>query len=405
MKTIGIVGAGPAGIMAALHACTPGNDILLFETNSRIGKKLLVTGSGRCNITNLHAMPARYTCADPHFLDVLFKEIPPKVLLKELAFLGIPTTSTADGWCYPISESAANVVELLLDTVQSCGAHLFLNCKITSIHRSSNGFNLLSEKEKEYSCDRLVLAFGGKAQSNLGADGALFSEIKNLGHSVFPLYPALAPLIAHHNPLHKLQGVRLDVGVRLWKNRQLLGESRGNLIITEWGFNGPAVMDISHLVDRNAGSSLTLELDLLAFHKKAFDELLDEKRNSVIPIRTFLGAIFPNKVPAVLLVLAGISESIPLCRITNEQIGNLKKVLTGIQIPIEKTRGFEYAQLKTGGIPVTEVDPSTMESLKIPNLYLAGEVLDVVGPCGGYNLHFAFASGMVAGNTLKRKER
>ncbi len=391
--------------MAALNASSAGTNVWLFDSNPKIGKKLLVTGSGRCNISNLHAEPSRYACADHRFLDSLFQEISPNALLKELKSLGIPTISTPDGWCYPLSESAANVVELLLAALQAAGVHIQLNVRIKSIRQMKNGFYLLSGKGDEFTCDQLVLAFGGKAQPKMGADGSLFSEVKKLGHSVIPLSPALAPLLAHHNPLHALQGVRLDAGVRLWKNKQLLGESKGNLIITEWGFNGPAVMDISHLVSRDASSPLTMELDLLAFHKNAFDELLDEKRKSTLPLRIFLGAIFPSKVPAVLLTLAEINEDLPLSQITEDQIIKLKVVLTGIRIPIEGTRGFEFAQLKTGGIPVTEVHPATMESRVISDLFLTGEVLDVVGPCGGFNLHFAFASGMLAGRAIKRTER
>jgi predicted Rossmann fold flavoprotein len=405
VKTIGVIGAGPAGIMAALHASGEGTHVWLFESNPKIGKKLLITGAGRCNITNLDAAPSRYTCADPHFLDMLFQETPPKALLKELKSLGIPTTSTPDGWCYPLSESAANVVELLLAALQAAGVHIQLNARIKSIRRVKKGFSCLSDQGNEFTCDQLVLAFGGKAQPKLGADGSLFSEVKKLGHSIIPLLPALAPLIARHNPLHALQGVRLDAGVRLWKNDQWLGESQGNLIITEWGFNGPAVMDISHWVSRNTASSLILELDLLAFHKKAFNDLLNEKRNSTLPLRILLGAIFPNKVPAVLLALAGINETILSGQLSEVQLSKLKLVLTGIRIPIDGTRGFEYAQLKTGGVPVTEVHPVTMESRVVSNLFLTGEVLDVVGPCGGYNLHFAFASGMLAGKAIKRTER
>jgi predicted Rossmann fold flavoprotein len=391
--------------MAALHASGEGTRVWLFDANPKIGKKLLVTGAGRCNITNLHAAPTRYACADPHFLDTLFQETPPKDLLKELKSLGIPTTSTPDGWCYPLSGSAAHVVELLRAALQVAGVHIQLNTRIKMIRRMKNGFCLVSDPGNESTCDQLILAFGGKAQPKLGADGGLFSEVKKLGHSMVPLSPALAPLIARHNPLHALQGVRLDAGVHLWKNDQCLGESQGNLIITEWGFNGPAVMDISHWVSRNATGPLILELDLLAFQKKAFDELLHEKQNSTLPLRIFLGGLFPNKVPGVLSALAGINETIPVGQLSKDQFSTLKKVLTGIRIPIDGTRGFEYAQLKTGGVPVTEVHPSTMESRATSNLFLAGEVLDVVGPCGGYNLHFAFASGMLAGKAIKRTGR
>ncbi len=185
---------------------------------------------------------------------------------------------------------------MLLAALRVAGVHIQVNARIKSIRQVKNSFYLLSDKGDEFTCDQLVLAFGGKAQPKLGADGSLFSEVKKLGHSVIPLSLALAPLTAHHNPLHALQGIRLDAGVRLWKNDQLLGESKGNLIITEWGFNGPAVMDISHLVSQNANRPLMLELNLLAFHKNAFDELLDEKRkNPLFHSGFFWEQFFPTK--------------------------------------------------------------------------------------------------------------
>ena len=240
MESIGVIGAGPAGIMAALKASQAGKTVHLFETNNQVGRKLLVTGAGRCNITNLNAQPKTYTCSDSSLLQPLFERLPPEQLLKELRTLGILTFATEDGWCYPVSESAANVVEALTQALLEAKVELHLNTSIATIQREKNGFKLFSPNHSVFHCDRLVMASGGKAYPALGSTGALFSEIKKLGHTVLPILPALAPIEADISTFHKLQGVRLDVIAKLWKKDEMLGETCGNLIVTAFAEKKPA---------------------------------------------------------------------------------------------------------------------------------------------------------------------
>jgi predicted Rossmann fold flavoprotein len=400
MEIIGIVGAGPAGIMAALKASRTGKKVHLFESNNLIGRKLLVTGSGRCNITNLNAKPESYYCSDSSLLQSLFEQFPPERLQKELLKLGILTYATDDGWCYPVSESAANVADIFNQALIEAKVEIHLNTTISSIRREKKGFGLVGPNHPIFHCDRLVLSCGGKAYPALGSNGALFSEIRNLGHTVLPILPALAPLEADISSFHKLQGVRLDVIARLWRKDQLLGESSGNLIVTAWGFNGPAVMNLSHLVSLNAGKDLQLELDVIPHHKKELEDILARHKHSTIPMHILLGAVLPHKMPKVIMQLAKLSPNITSSQLDPQNSKQLWEKLTSIRFKVEGTRGFEFCQLKVGGVPLEEINPKSYQSRIVPHLYLAGEVLNVVGPCGGFNLHFAFASGLMAGNSV-----
>jgi len=179
----------------------------------------------------------------------------------------------------------------------------------------------------------------------------------------------------------------------------LLGRSVGNVLFTAQGLSGPGAMDLSHLVSLHLGELLTLGIDFLAAHRQAFLAFLDRKRYDPLPIRILLGAVMPVKVPPVLLGLAGIDSDLPLASLQDATLEALLALLTDVRVPVKGTRGFQFAQLSTGGVPLAEIDPHTMASCRVPGLYLAGEVLNVIGPCGGYNLQFAWASGMLAGRS------
>ncbi len=400
MSTVGIIGAGPAGILAALESSKKGNQTLLFDSNPGIGRKLLVTGAGRCNLTNTAVDAERYTCADRKWMTALLKTFGHEDLLAYLQELGILTTSTLDGWFYPASYSAATVVDTLTSELEKQKVDLVLNTRITTVDRSDSGFFLLDARKMKYHVDHLVLAFGGKASPDLGSTGELFPVLAQWGHTVIPLRPALAPIEADMRNYRALQGVRLDARARLFKSNSLLGETTGNLIFTEWGLNGPAVMDLSHLVHFKNEAELHLELDLLLDFEKNLHNLFERKSESKVPARVLLGSILPPKVPPVILAQAGLDADIQVDRLTPENLSGIFQLLKALPFHVTGVRGFKYCQISAGGVPVIEVDPKTMRSLIIPGLLLTGEVLDVVGPCGGYNLQFAFSSGVTAGRAF-----
>lgn len=400
MITVGIIGAGAAGIFAALESARRGRQTLLFDSNPSIGRKLLVTGAGRCNLTNAAVAPERYAGADKEWLSVLLRNFGHPELLSYLHDLGILTTSTMDGWFYPASYSAATMVDTLAATLAEIKVDTVYRTKIVSMKRSGDRFNLTDSRGMGYEVDRLVMACGGKALPDLGSTGELFPFLKKWGHTVIPLRPALAPLEADMRAYRTLAGVRLDACARLFDGKRLLGETTGKLIITEWGLNGPAVMDLSHLVDPATNQDVSLELDLIPYCEAEFMDLLDRRSTSDIPLRIVLGSVLTPKVPPVILSVAGLNPDIRAGQITHKERGSLIKTLKEFPFRITGVRGFKYCQVSAGGVPVTEVDPRTMESRVLPGLFLAGEVLDVVGPCGGFNLQFAFSSGVIAGRAV-----
>ncbi len=395
-----MIGAGASGMSAALQAAWNGAAVTLFERNQAVGRKLLVTGSGRCNITNEAAAAAAYTCADQQWMETLFNQFGVHDLLGMLSTIGIPVQRTSDGWYYPLSNSAQSVVEVFASAVSLAGVTLSTQTRITGLQISSKGIIVRSTqngKEQENEFERVIVSAGGCAYPSLGSRGELFPELKRLGHTVLPNRPALAPILANLGSLQPLQGIRLNVGASLWKGSQCFATSRGNLIFTEWGLNGPALMDISHIVSAQPDADLELSLNFLAFFPDEFDQLLAQKRKSSILLGVFLDAFFPPKVSAIILRNARLSGQTAMNQTSDSVLDQLANNLKDTRLTVKGTRDFEFCQISAGGVPVNEVDPRTLESRLIKGLYLTGETLDVIGPCGGYNLQYAFSSGALAG--------
>jgi hypothetical protein len=296
-------------------------------------------------------------------------------------------------------------VDAFSSAMRLAGATLLTSTRVTSIQANSHGFILHSTGErgeqKEF-FNQLILAAGGVAYPTLGSSGELFPVLAKLGHTVLPKRPALAPVLADLGSLRALQGIRLDVGVTLWDGNNRVASTAGNLIFTPWGLNGPAVMDLSHHISALPGSKLILSLNLLEFCQAEFEDLLNRKRASDLPLRVFLGGFFPPKVASLYPNLARIPTDIPLCQLAEDAQDALVAKLKNTRLPVDGVRGFEFCQVSAGGVPVGEVDPHTLESRLVKGLYLVGETLDVVGPCGGYNLQFAFSSGALAGLAAAR---
>jgi predicted Rossmann fold flavoprotein len=385
-------------MMAALEAAKRGARVLLFDTNRIVGRKLLVTGNGRCNLTNEGVAADQYVCADPAFLRTALAAFGRKELLAALWDLGIVTYATPDGWTYPVSDSAPTVVDAFAAGLEQAGVEIHLLTKISDIQPRGRRFLLEAGGPGHITeVDSVVVAAGGKACPALGSKGELFPVLERLGHTVVRVRPALAPIRAKVAQFHKLQGVRLDVGLAVYRDDTKLDETVGNLMFTQFGFSGPAAMDMSYLVSSHKPGTLRLVLNLVPYHLEDLRRLLAEKRHDRVPLRVVLGAVLPVKIPPVLIDLAELPVDVTLAEVTDEEMERVLSLLTGISVPAEGTRGFQFSQLSSGGVPVTEVDARTMGSRKVRYLYLAGEVMDVIGPCGGYNLQFAFTSGALAG--------
>ena len=399
---IAIIGAGPAGMMSALEARKKQAEVLLIDANPSAGRKLAATGSGRCNVTNTHAQPESYHTSSPKKLKQIFSKFGNKDLIAWLENLGIFTYATEDGWVYPLSNSAQNVVDILVAYLIEAGIEIHLQTFITDLQLKGNKFKLCTQdSSRSFIAEQVIIATGGPAFPQLGARENIYTILKRLGHTILPVKPALAPVLTDAKSFHKLQGVRLDAGITLLVEGMEIGRSIGNIIFTSWGLNGPGVMDLSYLVSLHVNEALEFRLDFLPNQPERLQELIKKQIQSNIPLFILLESFLPAKVAYFILEQRRIPVEKTIKQMSESEISRVLQALHNQQVPIKGVKGFKECQLSTGGVPLSEIDPDSMQSLKVPGLYLAGEILDVNGPCGGYNLQWAFTSGFVAGNHIQ----
>jgi len=397
----GIIGAGPAGIFSALMIKERSSEhtVTIFDGNQKIGRKLFATGNGRCNITNMNAGADSYYSIKPADLGPVLNHFGPEAIRKKLNDLGIPTVQTEDGWVYPESYSAANVVQILTDALQYAGVEVHSSARVTGISLSGSKFVLTAEgvgKTKPF--DRLILTSGSRAFPQLGANTSILSELFQFGHRDLPFVPALAPVSAKGDIFKALQGVRVDADVTVLKGKNELGSSFGNIIFTDYGLNGPGIMNVSHLISDKDAKDYLLRLNFLPNElSRKLDGFFYQHINRDYPYRSIYLSVLPGKLVEYFFKIWKLDWETSCKRIDSRTFRvHIKRLENGL-IPIEGNRGFNFGQAAAGGIPLAEVDLHTMQSRKQKGLYFAGEVLDVLGPCGGYNLTWAIASGMLAG--------
>ena len=389
--------------MAAIQAAEGGGRITLFEHNPNIGRKLLVTGSSRCNLSNDTVAAAAYYCEDPAWMETFLRVFGVEEFRRALDRLGIPTQKTDDGWYYPRSQSAQAVVEVLGEALAERGIELRVATHVNRLSTKNNLFEVtvtaLGLHQTE-SFEKVILGAGGKAYPELGSRGELFGALENLGHTVRPLVPALGPIFAELGAFKELKGQRFDVLASVWRGEERLGQTTGNLIINQDGFNGPGVMNLSHLVALHPGADLTLQVNFIAPYWSDLADILTGQVAHPRSLRAGLLRYFSPKSADFFIRQARLDPSAKLNTLTEEQIRQLLEVTAEAKFRITGAGSFKNSQVSVGGVRVGEVDPLSMESRFVAGLYLVGETLDVAGPCGGFNLHFAFGSGYLAGTHL-----
>ena len=402
---VSILGAGASGIFSALEIRrNTAIETTVFDLNPAPGRKLAVTGSGRGNLTNMNQDESAYRSFTIKNVFRSFPLLDPRELRKRLADLGIPTDQTADGWVYPMSDSAANAAATLRAQLSASGVRSAANTRITRVIVDHDGkFTLQSDQGETFAgFDALVIATGSESYPQLGGDASILSSLRALGIRVTEFQPALTGLILKKKQ-KRLSGVRLDVKASLRADGQLLGEEAGNLIFTDFGVNGPAAMNLSHLVHRPLSQQkpTILTIDFLTdsavetaqryFRSRAFRR---------IPYAAIWRAFLPDKLCAFFLDRWGAAADQPVDSVSGERFKTHLRSLAAFDLPVVGTKSFADAQVSIGGVDLNEVNPATMESKKIPGLYFAGEVLDCIGKCGGYNLHWGFSTGVIAGRAI-----
>lgn len=393
---IGIIGAGASGMAAALAAAeNPEVEVLVLERQSRVGRKLLATGNGRCNLTNLHALEGGYHGESPDFSKEALTRFSPEETLAWFRSLGLYTVAEPSGRVYPYSDQANSVVDVLRLAMDKPNITLVTGFTVEKIRREPEGFTL-SSREDSYFCDKVIVACGGLAGSKLGGTMSGYQLLGKLGHRSTRLRPALVQIKCGWAGVVGLKGVRANCHVKIFRDEALFAQSTGELQFTEMGLSGPVIYEISRDVCFGKGD-WEARLDFLPEMSPAeLEAMLLERQRRNFPMEELLTGVLHNRLGRVLTKAAGIGGR-QAGELTREEIAQVCRTVKAFAIPLTEPLGMDSAQVTAGGVLTENFDPQTMESRLVPGLYACGEVLDVDGDCGGYNLQWAWSSGRCAG--------
>ena len=396
--TIGIIGGGAAGMAAALAASENENvQVVLLERQARVGRKLAATGNGRCNLTNLHANEGGYHGDQPGFASVALEKYNVTETLRWFRRLGLFTVAEASGRVYPYSDQANSVVDVLRFALERQNIRLETGFEVEKVKKTGETFHI-EGAEGTLECDKLIIACGGLAGTKLGGSMAGYKLLRSFGHKCTKLRPTLVQLKSSWAGAASLKGVRANCHARIFRDGSLFAESTGELQFTEYGLSGPVIFEISRDVCQGRGEWIC-KLDLLPGVSEAeLKEALMGRRTSNLPVSELLTGILHNRLGRVLTQSVGISSYVPVSQLEEEEISAVCGAVKGFEVGLTEPMGMDSAQVTAGGIVTDEFDPETMESKLVPGLYACGEVLDIDGDCGGYNLQWAWSSGRLAGS-------
>ena len=403
MGKIGVIGGGISGMAAAIAAArTDGRaEVFILEHNDILGKKILSTGNGRCNLTNMQMGAGCYRGGGAQLAEDVLRQFGLGQTLEFFRSLGLLIRMRGD-YAYPRSEQAADVRESLQMELERLRVSCHLNEHVRNVRRDGRGYAIVSG-DRKYRADKVILACGSRASQIAGADGSGYALAQGLGHTLEPVVPALVQLKVRANPFAKASGVRTEARIAARIDGREIAADTGELQITGYGISGIPVFQISRFISRGLYDrrDVQVEADFLPDMSAQDTEILFARRAEQFKERNageFLTGIFSRKLVPRLLELAGIRLKMPAGDLTHAQIKSLAAVCKHTLLDIEATNGFDQAQICAGGVKASEINPDTMESLCTPGLYLAGEMVDVDGICGGYNITWAVASGHIAGS-------
>ncbi len=396
---LAIIGGGASGMAAALAAAeNPNAEVHIFERQARVGRKLLATGNGRCNLTNLNADISHYHGEDPAFAQPALQAMPPEAALQWFHKLGLFTVAEDSGRVYPYSDQANSVVDVLRLALQKENVTLHTGFEVEKIRTKAPGFALESGGESFF-CDRLIIACGGLAGTKLGGSMSGYKLLSKLGHRATRLRPALVQLKTAWPGITALKGVRANCRAEIYRDSTLFSMSEGEIQFTDYGVSGPVVFEISRDVCQNGGD-WRCRLDFVPnVCKERLLDALKARRQSNLTGEDLLTGIVHNRLGKVLVKAAGIGHTDKICDLTDWQLNEVLTCLKAFEIGLTEPLGMDSAQVTAGGVLTDGFDPVTMESKLVPGLFACGEVLDIDGDCGGYNLQWAWSSGVCAGRS------
>lgn len=406
-KKVVIIGGGAAGLIAAAESAKRGNQTVIIEKNSRPARKVMITGKGRCNVTNacfdLDGLISNVV-SNPRFMYSAFSAFMPYDTIALVEDMGVPTKIERGNRVFPVSDKAADIVDALVKNAKNSGAEIVQGTVKAFKTDGERITAVLLDNKDEIECDAVAVCTGGKSYSKTGSTGDGYALAKSVGHTVTPLKPSLVPLVCSNNFVPQLQGLSLrNVGVKVLDGDKTVYSDFGEMLFTHFGVSGPCVLSASCHMSEPDKKDYKLVIDL----KPALDETQLDKRlqrdfadNNNKDFINSLSKLLPHKLIPVIVKLSRIEPSEKCNQIKKEQRKTLVHLLKKLTLNVTGFRPIEEAIVTSGGVSVKEIDPKTMRSKLVPNLYFAGEVIDVDAYTGGFNLQIAFSTGYLCGSSI-----
>ena len=400
MKDIVIIGGGAAGLTAAIFAAKKGHKVTIIERNNTCGKKILITGNGKCNFWNEDQNLTHYHSSNKEYIKNIINKETNEEILSFFKKIGI-VPKIKNGYYYPYSEQSSSIKNALLTEIKNLNIEIIYNITVTEITKKDNF--IINPNKENIKTKKLIIATGSNACPKTGSNGIGYTIAQKLGHQIIKPYPGLVQLKGFEPYFKKWAGVRTDAIVTLYEDGKKIKEESGQLQLTDYGLSGICIFNLSSYIARNLENHKEeISINFTPWLKENQKTWL-KNQNKLVPDRTLeelLEGFLNYKLIPIILKEAGLNQNQTLDKLKDFELDKLIQKLTDFKVKITGTNTFNEAQICTGGIPLTEINSKTMESLKVKNLYFTGEILDVNGDCGGYNLSFAWTTGMLAGKNI-----
>lgn len=407
MKTeIVIIGGGASGIMAAIEAVKSGKEVVVVDRKERVLKKVLVTGNGRCNLTNVNAGINNYfsTGSDIQNIENILNDFTPKDTMNFFESLGVVCNEEVRGKVFPLSGQAGSIIDALRFEAERVGVKFLLDFYVKKIEKKGFQFIIYSEDKRIITSNRVLLSAGGKSYPELGSNGSGFELAREFGHTITPLFPSIVQFKTEEYQVKGLKGIKLDTRVTAYGDKKKICTYDGELLFTDYGVSGNVIFNISFVFPIH--KKVELEVDFLP--KFSYDELLQKLKDrrdilGHLMMEHYFNGMINKKLGQFLSKASGIEKlSKEINSLTDNELRKLCDVLKKYKLNVLDTTGYKNAQVTAGGIKLEEVNMETLESKKVKGLYFSGEILDVYGECGGFNFQWAWASGKKAGENISK---
>ncbi len=401
-----VIGGGPAGMICAANAAKNGHTVTLFERNEKLGKKLYITGKGRCNVTNVAERDVffEHVLRNPRFLYSAFSHFDNKDLMERIEQAGIPLKTERGGRVFPVSDKSSDILRACEKIVRESGVTVRLNAHVDEVLTQDGAVYGIRIGSQSFACDAVVIATGGISYPQTGSTGDGYDFARATGHAVEEPVASLVPLVTEDLWPRELAGVTLkNINLTAEKKGKEVFSELGELLFTHFGISGPLVLSLSGVIaGQPAGTRLAIDLKPALSREQLDARLLrDLQEGARQQVKTALHALLPQRLLEIVLELSGIDGALPVGQLSKTMRFQLIEMLKALPLTVSGARGLNEAVVTRGGVSVKDVNASTMESKLVKGLYFAGEVLDIDATTGGYNLQIAWSTGALAGDSIE----